>query len=248
MGKKSIRTGKQPNIDISPKIVEFIENKEFTYSLKYWKQLEYFGFGSASVDKKWFISLLNALKAYSGKKTASFKEDHRFRDAHHIHQIIWEQPGIPIKRNEFDWIPNEIIENNDEYPFFQLAISASLGRVVGFFDHLDCFQIVLLDPLHNICPTKNRQYKVTPTQPFSCETSWILSEIERIKSNNQCVEDCGNIEQLETIKDGTIPKNAVIHFLDDHRLQEFNKILEKFECSAADVLEAGISSLNSFKA
>lgn len=225
-----------------------VKKRYFTFSFKQWNQIENFGLKSDKIGISWFASLLEALKRYSDVKIETFLENNRFRNVARFHEVIWDQPGIPIQRHEFTWVDKNIVENNEDYPFYQLSISASSGRVIGYFDEFFCFQIVLLDPLHNICPTQHTHYKVDPCMPLSCEFKLLLSQIESLQVNNQCDQDCGNIEQLKQIKNNAIPTNAVVHFLDDLKLNEFNKVLKKFECSAADVLEAGISSLNSFKA
>jgi hypothetical protein len=49
------------------------------------------------------------------------------------------------------WLPREILDNETEFPIFQLALAKGPMRIAGFWEPDETtFNIVLIDPHHNI--------------------------------------------------------------------------------------------------
>lgn len=136
------------------------EKAQLSFSFKYFKQIPYFQLGDQ--DNHWFIGVLDRLRDLSGKDS-SIMGDATAKSSYRIHPIEWNQPHIPIKKDDLDWIPSEY-RDNIEIEFLQFEITKSNGRVVGFFDETsEVFHVVLLDPKHNIQPTKATGYRVDGT-------------------------------------------------------------------------------------
>lgn len=109
-----------------------------------------------------------------------FKQDSEMRKQFHYHKIDWGPS--PIERKDFDWVDDNILNNESEFPFFQFSISAGTGRVLGYFDVDSTFQVLLLDPLHNLNPSKYVGYKVQPTTFGKCQYTMLIEQTERIVS------------------------------------------------------------------
>mgnify|MGYP003289023157 CR=1 FL=1 len=141
-----------------------------TFSFKYFGQQRFFEIGEQ--DATWFVSLLDKMKELSGK-TRKILENPTERKAYRFHPINWNAKKCPIKIEDIDSLPQNIIENAEEIIFWQFQLSKSTGRVVGFF-YDNIFYIVLLDPKHNIQPSKDYGYSVD-------ETKVAITEYERVQ-------------------------------------------------------------------
>lgn len=102
------------------------------------------------------------------------------------------------------------LDNEVEYPFHQFQISQSLGRVVGFLDETSTFNIVLLDPKHNIQPTKSYDYKVTPCEPLGSQLTSLLLNIEALKRTASCSAECATLAGLSKLQEENHPPMAVL--------------------------------------
>lgn len=170
MAKKSlINSGKPPSSGLKPR-EEGVppQDKLWTFSFRFWRQIDKFGFAGDAIDPKWFVSLLDQLNALSDETVDDFR---RLRDSHkskglRYHQINWQQHKIPLQRKDFTWLPEAYLRNESEFPFVQIQISTGKGRIAGFWDDQEVFQILLLDPLHNLQPSKDFNYKVDPCSPL----------------------------------------------------------------------------------
>jgi hypothetical protein len=132
---KKVDSGKKP------------EKKPWLFSFRFWEQIRYFGLDESS--SSWFVSLLEKFTECSKEDLDKFRSDPGKRDAYRFHEINWSQKGIPIQKEHLTWVDATYLNNSTEYPFVQFQISQALGRIVGFFDEKEVFNIVLLDPLHN---------------------------------------------------------------------------------------------------
>lgn len=92
-----------------------------------------------------------------------------------IHDIDWDAKNIPISRDDIDWVDEVYWGNPDEYPLMQFHISKALGRVVGFLDERQRFNVVLLDPKHNLQPSKFANYRIRSTTIGQCEYTGLLA-------------------------------------------------------------------------
>jgi hypothetical protein len=131
------------------------------------------------------------------------------------------------------------LSNEEEFPFYQFTISKANGRVVGFWnENHTIFYVVLLDPLHNLQPSKNFDYKVDDCYPLSCEYSSLIREIELTADTRSNCESCNIKSDLKNIPKKLTQSNAIIGYLDDDFLDEYEKLSEKF--SLSEILELGI--------
>ena len=180
-----------------------------TFSFRYFDQQKYFGFGQE--ESKWFASLLERLKDFSGK-TSKIIEDHKERDAYRLHPINWDGRNVPVTLEDFKSIP-DVVRNSAENEFlWQFQLSTGNGRVIGFFNStFDVFYVVALDPLHNLQPSKDFAYRVE-----EAEIAPTIYEDQRIKINeilkrkNACEYSCSC--PLSSNIDSVFAKSDAIFF------------------------------------
>lgn len=143
-----------------------------TFSFKYFGQQDYFGIGDT--DASWLANLLDRIKDLSNK-TAKILDDPSERKSYRLHPIDWSAKKCPITINDLLSVPQYIKDNIEDNFFWQFQLSKGTGRVVGFFDeNFSIFYVVLLDPKHNIQPSKDFGYYVN-------ETRMAYTEFERIR-------------------------------------------------------------------
>ncbi len=196
------------------------DQQNWSFSFRYYNQTDYFGLGETST--KWFVSLLEKLRDLCKEDYDNFFKDHRIKDANRYHPINWEAKNIPIRRTDIDWVDVNVIENEEDYPFFQFQISKGLGRVIGFWEQdYRFFNIVLLDPKHNMQPSKIFDYKVTDTTIEYCELSSLLMDIDNIKGLNCLIDGCQCKEELNKIPTKLNRGNFVYFQLEDEYYGEF---------------------------
>lgn len=148
-----------------------------TFSFKYFGQQAFFGIGEQ--DATWFANLFDRIKDLSGK-TKAIIENPTEREAYRLHPIDWDAINCPIKIADLLSVPQNIKNNAENDFFWQFQLSKGTGRVVGFFNEdSTIFYIVLLDPKHNIQPSKYYGYSVN-------ETVVAITEYERIQ---MCIAD-----------------------------------------------------------
>jgi len=163
-----------------------------------------------------------------------------------IHNINWSAKSVPIKRSDLNWIDKDYLNNEEEFPIMQIAVSRAEGRLVGFFDEQNAFQIVLLDPLHNAQPSKYNGYKVRLCKPLGCELSTVMHEakkaVEKI-ANREC--NCS--ADLEGALDWTNRKFGsalVIPSSDDGIVKEADALIEMELAEGYEqIVRAGIEVL-----
>lgn len=143
-----------------------------TFSFKYFGQQDYFGIGD--MDASWFANLLDRIKDLSNK-TARIIDNPNERISYRLHPIDWNAKSCPITINDLLSVPKNIKDNIEDNFFWQFQLSKGTGRVVGFFNEdFSIFYVVLLDPKHNIQPSKKFGYYVN-------ETKMAYTEFERIR-------------------------------------------------------------------
>jgi hypothetical protein len=114
----------------------------WTFSFRYWRQIEYFGLDRA--QPSWFVSLLERLVELSAHPIDDFFSNSPAKKYYRYHEIDWDQKNIPIKREDLAWLDHDYLVNSEDYPLVQLMISKALGRIIGFWDEESVFCIVLL--------------------------------------------------------------------------------------------------------
>lgn len=153
-----------------------IDKSQLSFSFQYFRQIPCFQLGEQ--DNKWFVSVLDRLKDLSGRDS-SLMADATAKKAYRLHPIVWDQPNIPVKKADLDWIPNEY-RDSEEIEFQQFEITKSTGRVIGFFNETnEIFHVVLLDPKHNICPTEATGYRVDKTRECLTDYEELLVQLKK---------------------------------------------------------------------
>jgi len=157
---------------------EYKGNPYITFSFRYFAQQQYFGIGDQ--DAPWFANLFDRVKDLSGKTKSSILDNPTEKDAYRFHPIDWSAKNCPITIDDLVSVPKIIKDNAEDDFFWQFQLSKGTGRVVGFFNEdFSIFYIVLLDPKHNIQPSKDYGFSVD-------ETTIAITEYERIQ---MCIAD-----------------------------------------------------------
>jgi len=138
------------------------EDPFWSFSFRYWKEMSYFEVNQQS--SKWFKSLLEKLSDMSEMKVGDFLENGILKDRNRYHKVNWKSRNVPIKKSDLSHVPKCFL-NEDDYEIVQFQLSKATGRVIGFFDNMRVFNIILLDPLHNLQPSRDFNYSVNPTSP-----------------------------------------------------------------------------------
>lgn len=214
-----------------------VKRRKITFSFSYFRQIPDFEIGGCS--QAWYVGLMERLKILGTMTPQEVLEENRGSTALRCHPIDWNAKNIPIQRKELNWLPKEILDNEDDFPMMQFSISTSTGRIVGYFDRdSSVFHIVLFDPNHNIQPSKKTNYQIQPTTKGISQYDDLLNKLEKIK---KIVEDCSDkscklhahIEAIEELHD-----NIVYVGLDGDFYSTYQEILQKH--SLQEILEQGI--------
>lgn len=201
------------------------QSKNWTFTFRYWQQIEYFGLNKS--DSKWFVSLLEKLADLSRESIDYFMSDGSKKDYWRYHDISWTQRNIPVQRYDLNWLPVEYLNNEAEYPLVQFQISLALGRVVGFWDEAQVFNIVLLDPLHNIQPAERFDYRVDPCSPLPCQYTCLLEDIDRVRKNECIQPECPVSRALQGVPGKDHSYTVSVLRIDDDIYQEALRLIEQ---------------------
>ena len=227
-GNKSLVTKAQDND---------LKRRKITFSFSHFNQIPYFEIGGCS--REWHIGLLERLGALGKMTPQEVLEENKGSIALRCHKLEWNAKNIPIQRKDLNWLPEEILNNEDDFPIMQFSITKSTGRIVGFFDRdSSIFHIVLLDPNHNIQPSKKTNYQIQPTTKGISQYDDLLNKLERIKSivSNCSDKKCklhSHITAIEELHD-----NIVYIGLDNDFYESYHDVLE--EISLKEIIENGI--------
>jgi len=207
-----------------------VDKWKWIFSFKFFNQIKDFGLGES--DSKWFVSLLNQLKDLSKVNRKDVLESTAFKKAYRYHKINWKQKNIPIARKDLNWIDKDYLDNEEEYEMYQFQISMALGRIVGFWDENLIFNIVLLDPLHNIQPSSYNAYKVNDTSILTCQYSSLLHDIKKAKS----------LEEVKSCPTNYNHTDVMMHFVSEKVSSEIQSLLDEGVVnSIEDILELGLA-------
>ncbi|WP_304487736.1 hypothetical protein [Duncaniella muris] len=227
-GNKSLVTREQENE---------LKRRKITFSFSYFKQIPNFQVGACS--KGWHIGLLERLGALGKMSPQEVLEENKGSEALRCHPIDWGAKNIPIQRKDLEWLPKEILDNEAEFPIMQFSITKGTGRIVGYFDRdSSIFHIVLLDPEHNIQPSKKTNYQIQPTTKGLSQYDELLNKLERIK---KIISDCSDkecklhshISAIEELHD-----NIVYLGLDNDFYTTYQDILKRIPLQ--EIMEKGI--------
>ena len=153
--------------------------------------------------------------------------DQRTKDASRIHRISWEY--CSIQKDIFnDLIPNEY--RGEETDVIQFQVEKSKGRVIGYFDFNHTFQIILLDPAHNMQLSQYRDHKSVKTEILPNCYEGIMSKFEAVVAKADSL-DKGNVtdivREIKSILTDEVfskPWKAVI--LSEIVINDINEILQ----------------------
>ncbi len=148
--RKNIKVLTPPSNEISTTSPN--ENKKIIFSFEYLdtKNSKYSmsQISGNRISLQFHNEFFKVLKDYSQEENfrKKIKEDGRYRDRHHIHEIKWNDKQI--KEPNFTCLNSKLMEQVKE-DCWQLGINATTFRIHGFFIE-NIFYIVWLDPLHQL--------------------------------------------------------------------------------------------------
>jgi hypothetical protein len=155
------------------------------------------------------------------------------------HHIDWTAKNIPMQRREMTWIHPDYRDNEEEFPLVQFHISKAVGRVIGFWDEYDVFNIIALDSLHNLQPSKRFGYAVREGVPVRCEYTSLLHDLNVAKDQPRNTADCLLRVAIQRLPGEDHKHEVLILRLDDGTTEMVRK-LEDQGCSITDIFESGI--------
>jgi hypothetical protein len=223
------------------------EDERWSFGFSFFKEIKHFGLDSTLIDRKWPLAMLYRLSEMSRLTVASVMEGAGQRDGTlRIHEIDWNGKNVPIVRKDFDWLDADYLNNAEEFPIFQLSISRAEGRLVGFLDEANVYQIILLDPLHNAQPTKYHDYKVRLSQPLGCEITSIKHKASVVSARSKehgC--DCWRgIDEAFAWNKRTPGVALVMPMKDDQALADADDLIgEGHVDTYADIFAEGLNAV-----
>ncbi|AZI38536.1 hypothetical protein [Epilithonimonas vandammei] len=225
-----------PHINRSPKpiLINRPDKPSWSFSFKYFEQKRFFGLKNK--DGGWFVSIFEQLRDYCKVDIEKFQSDLKMQNGFRYHKIDWHGKNVPMERADFNWIDKDILENEDEFPFYQIHISKALGRIVGLWGLNNIFYILLLDPEHNIQPSKYNDYKVTKTAIQDSNYTSLMIDIDKLKKH-QCATPCKLREELNNIPSNNNTSFYSFELHDDYYEAFHEKIKDK---SITELIELGL--------
>lgn len=220
-----------------PKDTSKVKKVYWSFGFRFFEQIPYFGL--SHVDVGWFVSVLQRLKDASNMEYVGMSQV--LEDGYRYHEISWSAQNIPLQRNDFSWLNKSYLENEQEYPFCQFHISKGKGRVIGFWDENNIFQVLLLDPLHNLQPSSYTNYQLRDCYPAKSEIDSLHFDLHNLKSTPCNVTECHTFKKLTELPKGINNTNIVIAYLDDDFFKAYESLLKTK--SISELIEAGIISL-----
>lgn len=210
-----------------------------SFSFKYFKQIEYFGLDG--VSSSWCVSLLERFQSFCSLDKDYNLKSKTGRQALRYHEIDWDSKNIPISQENINWVDKKYINNAEEFPFMQFHVSKGSGRVIGFWDESGLvFNIVLLDPMHNMQPSSYNDYKVRDSDPISSDYNSLLCDIDNLKNSKHCsVQSCKMISALNNVPTKANDTNLISISLDDSYTRELSSIIASGK-TLKEVIEMGI--------
>lgn len=220
------------------------DGAKWTFSFRFFREIEFFALNGEKVDHAWFLSVLDRLRSLGELEIDSVLRDYSVANSYRFHPINWAAKNIPVNKSDLDWISQDYRDNDDEFPLMQFMISTGKGRIIGFFDENNVFQLVLLDPLHNMQPSKAFGYAVDPSSPLGCEFTRFHNSVSAVaKSAKEC--ECGLAEQVQDVlnSNGFDEKYSVLTMrIDDQgALQDAEDLIKDGKATGfSDIFQAGL--------
>jgi hypothetical protein len=235
-----------PNTKVqqSPSLDKEPAPKRWTFGFSHFRQIERFGLDRT--DRGWFVSFLEKLRILSAEIVDDFISDGEKKGRWRFHPIDWTAYEIPIQLEVLDWLPADVRNNQVEFPLHQFQVSMALGRVVGYFDEDQVFQVVLLDPWHNIQPSKSHNYRVDPCSPLSCDYSNLLARLTAAREY-ECSDgaNCAVKEALQNVHEKPLMSlNIVLMKPDDDAMKNAVELIKNgHAASLEDIFVLGTIQL-----
>lgn len=187
------------------------------------------------------MSLMQKLQELSKYRVEDFLTAGEARNQWRYHEIDWAADAVPIRRDQCVWISADYM-NEVEYPFMQFQVSTALGRVVGFWDEEKAFNVVLLDPLHNIQPSRKHNYTVRECYPAKGEYAHLLAKVDRLQSATCGSAECGASAAIAQLGSSVI-KSVVVVGLDDEDIGNIEAVREEWKTvSMSDIFKRGVDA------
>ena len=210
--------------------------KCWSFSFRYWVQTEIF---PLPTRPGWFASVFNRLHELGAIPIEEFKGNPKTQAWHRYHAIDWTARNIPIQRREMTWIHSDYRDNEEEFPLMQFHISKAVGRVIGFWDEYDVFNIIALDSLHNLQPSKDYGYAVREGTPLRCDYTSLLHDLEVAKDQPCQIADCSLRLAVHKLPSDDHKHEVLILRLDNGTV-EMVRTLQARGCTITDIFESGV--------
>lgn len=221
---KTIPTGRAPEV-------------KWKFSFQYFNQADLFGLDNT--DANWLAGFLEKLRDLSGMSTDEVTRPGRMQEVLRYHRIDWNHKNAPVNRQHFNWVPKTILENEDEFPFVQFAVSKALGRIVGFWEADSVFQILVIDRNHNLQPSKKHNWQIRNTFMIESELDKLKIRIDSIKQRKCADPNCVIKSELHAVDTCAIGTDVFVICLDEGFARTLQEIMTP-NLSIRDILEHGI--------
>lgn len=214
--------------------------KKWRFNFRYWRQVEYFGVDQC--DKAWFVAVLQRLMEVSNLDVDDVISG-SYGASMRCHPIDWAARNIPIAKKNIDWLGDQSLEDID---FLQFSISTGRGRIIGFLDADHAFNVVLLDPMHNLQPAKKHNYQVRTTYISQCAITKLSVTFNNMILNCPYLLPVQQDELLAQLREqNTRYFDAVVHLSisDEHLKKAYQFARLGLISNLGELLEATIDSL-----
>lgn len=158
--------------------------KKVSFSFRYWEQRR--NYGCDCCDPQWFIGMLEKLRDLCRISVDEFLTDGSMRDGWRYHEVDWKDKHVTLKQSDCDWVADKYLDNDKEYPFMLFHLGKAFGRVMGFWDEEWVFNVVLLDPLHNIHLSKFNGYQIRHCGPLEAHYADLLAKVDALSQGLKC--------------------------------------------------------------
>jgi hypothetical protein len=217
---------------------EFKVPDNIVFSFRFYQEKALFGLDK--VDTGWHASLMERLSELSKMDRESFLRDPKMMDNQRYHSINWSHRNIPIQRNEITSMPPTYLNDNENYPLVQFHISKAAGRIIGFWDENRIFNVVLLDPDHNIQPSKRVGYQVKENGPLQSDYVNLLRVInELVESHSLCSHPgCTYKQQISGLIQES--KEFGVLYVEPDDLEKIIELVIAEQCTSSEIIGYGL--------
>lgn len=217
----------------------------WSFSFRFWNEHHpYFGLGAA--DLTWVASLLGRLSQLSTESIENIWTNHGMRSSPsgiHFHQVDFLGKNVPLQREDFDWLPDSYRLNSEEFTIYQFHVSTAMGRVIGFFDETWVFNVLLLDPKHNLQPSKFNSYQLTPSPRVGTHQAILLSRLDAMRAL-KCSEACPFPAAVANVTAQHLEHHLVFLRLDESEMKVLNDAIRAGTFKdASDALVSALSGI-----